>query len=379
MRCGRILGLAITRGILLAARKWVETMRDDQTQQVSEWSADRPIRVVYCGTPAFAVPALRALAADARFDVGLVVTQPDRAAGRGRKLVMPAVKEAGLDLGLAVYQPERLRTEAARQSLVDADADVFVVAAYGVIFGNKTLAIPGFGCLNLHASILPAYRGANPIAAAIADRAPTTGVTLMKMEAGLDTGPIIGVSKIDIIDGDTTESLTSRLAVASADLATGMIPKWLTGRIEATPQPVGATLTRPMTKADGWLDWKRPAVELEAQVRAMWPWPRAWTTLVGSDGQTRTIQVHRSRAVEIRDEGRLESGTVIELDGKPVVIAGYGGLELTLVQEAGGRSQDGSIVLASGRIRVGTLLGQAGTPEERSPLVAPDPEQGGPA
>lgn len=344
-------------------------MWDEQTQQVSGRTPDRPFRVVYCGTPAFAVPALRALAADARFEVVLVMTPPDRPAGRGKKLVMPAVKQAALDLGLPVYQPERLRTQTDRQPLVDADADVFVVAAYGVIFGPKSLAIPRFGCLNLHASILPAYRGANPIAAAIAQREPTTGVTLMRMESGLDTGPIVGTSVIDITDGDTTESLTSRLADVGADLATSLIPDWVAGTLRVTPQPSGATLTRPMIKADGWLDWKRSAVELEAQVRAMWPWPRAWTTVVGPTGPLRTIQVHRVRTVEISDEAGPGPGTVIETSGKPVVITVSGGLELTLVQQAGGRPQDATILLSSGRLRVGMLLGQSGAPEERAPLV----------
>ena len=346
-------------------------MRDERTQQLSGWTRDRPIRVVYCGTPAFAVPALRALANDARFKVVLVLTQPDRPAGRGRKLVMPAVGAAALDLGLPVHQPEGLRTEAARQPLVDADADVFVVAAYGVIFGPKTLAIPRFGCLNLHASVLPAYRGANPIAAAIAQREPTTGVTLMRMEAGLDTGPIIGVGSIDITDDDSTETVTANLAGVGAELVVRLIPDWVAGRIDAVPQASGATLTRPMTRADGWLDWSRPAVELQAQVRAMWPWPRGWTTVPGLDGQIWTMQIHRAGLVTSSFPFEGPPGTVMDIAGNLLVVAGDGALDLSLIQEPGRGPRSGSILLASGRIAAGTILGHEGAPEGRTPLVMP--------
>ncbi len=331
------------------------------------------IRVVYFGTPTFAVPALRALSADERFDVVLVVTQPDRPAGRGRKLVMPAVKDAALELGPAVYQPERLRSGVARQPLIDSDADVFVVAAYGVIFGPKALAIPRFGCLNLHASLLPAYRGANPINAAIAGRESSTGVTLMRMETGLDTGPMLGASAIDITDVDTTDSLTARLALVGADLATSLIPAWVAGEIAATPQPLGATLTRPMTKADGWLDWSRPAIDLEAQVRAMWPWPRAWTTVLGGDdGAPHVLQVHQA-ALSGQDEPdtKLPPGTVLAISEGLVVATGLGLLELGTVQEPGGRPIAGSVLLASGRLRQGTVLGSSGAPASLSPLVRP--------
>ena len=330
------------------------------------------IRVVYFGTPAFAVPALWALAADERFEVVLVVTQPDRPAGRGRKLVMPAVKEAAIEMGRPVYQPERLRTEAARQPLVDADADVFVVAAYGVIFGPKTLAIPRSGCLNLHASLLPAYRGASPIAAAIAEREPSTGVTLMQMETGLDTGPLLGAGAIDILATDTTGSLTLRLAEVGGQLATSLIPNWVAGEIEAIPQPDGATLTRPMTKTDGWLDWSRPAVELEAQIRAMWPWPRTWTT-IGADGDvSRVLQVHQAA---LRKQDAVypghPPGTVIAGSGDLIVATGSGSLELRLIQEPGGRPIAGSALFASGRLLQGTVLGTSGAPDASSPLVGP--------
>lgn len=316
------------------------------------------------------MPALRALFADARFNVVLSVTQPDRPAGRGRKLVMPAVKAAALEVGVPIHQPVGLRTEAERQPLVDAQADVFVVAAYGVIFGAKTLAIPRFGCLNLHASILPAYRGASPISAAIADRKDRTGVTLMRMERGLDTGPMLGTRSLVIGPNDTTASLTARLAEVGAVLAVDLIPKVVAGDVRPVPQAGTATLTRPLVKADGWLDWKRPAAELEAQIRAMWPWPRAWTT-AGADGETdRILQVHRASLVEGSTDVAAPAGTVL-VDGQAdvVVVTGDGLLRLDTAQEAGGRPLAASALRNSLRLEAGEILGESGGPDRQLPLV----------
>jgi len=182
-----------------------------------EVSLSRPrIRVVFFGTPEYAVPALAALAEDPRFTVVLVVTQPDRPAGRGHALLPPPVKMEALQRGLRVYQPESLRRHSEREPLIEADADVFVVAAFGLIFGKRTLALPRMGCLNLHASLLPKYRGASPVAAAILQGDRETGVSLMLMDEGLDTGPVIATATIAIDLADTTESLTARLAGVAA-------------------------------------------------------------------------------------------------------------------------------------------------------------------
>lgn len=330
-----------------------------------------PIRIVYFGTPEFAVRALRALHEDERFDIALVVTQPDRPAGRGRKFVMPAVKQAALGIDLPVYQPDLLRTAGQRQPLVATEADLFVVAAYGVIFGPKMLAIPPHGCLNLHASILPAYRGASPISAAIDQGDPTTGVTLMKMEAGLDTGPVIGVRTLSIASTDTTQSLTERLAAVGAELAVDLVPSWVAGEITALPQPEGVSLTRPLTKADGWLDWRRPAGELERHVRAMWPWPRAWTTIGLPDGSTRPVQVHEVSLVGSLDQDQPITSPGIVEHGRDelVVTTGNGGLRLELVQEAGGRPVPGVALIASGQVSAGTVLGGSGAPAPQPPPI----------
>src|SRR5690606_31030195 len=179
---------------------------------------DQSVRVIFFGTPAFAVPTLERLVHDSQFQVELVVSQPDRATGRGRRVESPPVARVARDLSIPCYQPASLRTEAARAPLAEVAADVFVVAAFGLIFGPKLLALPRLGCVNVHASLLPRYRGAAPIPAAILSGDQVTGVTLMRMETGLDTGPMLGAQSESILPDDTTESLTRRLAEVGADL-----------------------------------------------------------------------------------------------------------------------------------------------------------------
>ena len=322
------------------------------------------IRLAFFGTPAFAVPTLRRLARDARFEVALVVTQPDRPAGRGRRIEPPPVKEEASGLGLNVYQPEMLRSAEARQPLVDAAADFFVVAAYGQIFGPKSLAIPGCGCVNVHASLLPRYRGASPISAAILNGDSVAGVSLMLMDAGLDTGPVLARAEVPISPGDTTASLSERLADLGADLAVTCLPEFADGRLLPTPQPVsGASLTRPLTKTDGWLRWNQPAANLERTVRAMWPWPRAWTLL---DGEL--LQVHEAVVADLPPELAGEPvGMLVDLLGEPAVVSDGGLLVLRRVQPAGGKPMDGRAFLAGRRYALTQVLG--GPAPEPSPLV----------
>ncbi|HEV2527860.1 MAG TPA: methionyl-tRNA formyltransferase [Thermomicrobiales bacterium] len=334
------------------------------TTTVPDDRPTRPIRVVYFGTPEFAVPALSDIAADSRFEVVLVVTQPDRPSGRGRKLVAPPVKVAAGQLGYPVYQPESLRQPAARQPLIDADADVFVVAAFGMIFGPKTLAIPRHGCINLHASILPRYRGAAPISAAIACRDDEAGVSMMLMEVGLDTGPVLSVVTTPIRSDDTTVTLTARLAGLGAAATGDTVAAWVDGKTTATPQGHGATLTRPLVKADGWLDWLRPAENLEALVRAMWPWPRAWTTT--SDGTV--LQVHAAALDDRSDVAPEAPGTVRSTGTDVAVATGHGWLRLVTAQAPGGRPVAPSVLLAQGRLSDGKVLGLGHEPK-RAPLV----------
>ncbi len=321
------------------------------------------LRVAFFGTPAFAVPTLRRLDAAADFDVVLVVTQPDRPAGRGRRLERSAVGAAAGDLGLPIFQPASLRYAAARRQLAEAGADLFVVAACGLIFGPKTLALPRLGCVNVHASLLPRYRGASPVAAAILSGDEVTGVTLMRMERGLDTGPIIAVAEEPIASVDTTATLTERLAALGAAVAVDTLPRFASGALDPVPQPtIGASLTRPLSKADGWLDWERPAHELERQVRAMWSWPRAWTT-VGTDA----LQVHAARVAGESPPG--QPGRLVGSSAEPIVACGRDALALVTVQPAGARPMPGAAWLAGHRQSAKEPLGRVDAPPAQPPIV----------
>ena len=346
-------------------------MKDDPTSSERagpEAMGREPAAVVFFGTPAFAVPTLAHLANDDRFDVRLVVTQPDRPAGRGRKLETSAVKVAAESMGLPVYQPDSLRTAALREPLVRAGADVFVVAAYGLIFGPKTLAIPRRGCVNVHASLLPAYRGASPVAAAILRGDPVAGVTLMLMEEGLDTGPMLAQVETAVEDDDTTASLSERLADLGASLTIARLPDYLTGTRQPTPQPrAGATLTRPLHKVDGWLNWSLPVADLERTVRAMWPWPRAWTLF-----DQEPLQIHAAGVAALPDEGAGQpAGTLIDLGGEPAVVCGDGVLVLRRLLPAGGKAMDGRSFLAGRRYALTQVLGEGGPPPAPPPLIVP--------
>lgn len=317
------------------------------------------MRVVFFGSPEFAVPTLEALASDRTFEVALVVTQGARAAS--------PVERAAARLGLPVYQPSMLRDEVSRQPLVDARADVFVVAAFGLIFKQRTLDIPRFGAINIHPSILPKYRGASPIMATIESGDQETGVSLMEMDAGIDTGAVVSLERIVVEGDDTTESLGGRLARVAAGQSTRDIPRWVDGELRAVPQSTaGATLTRPLTKLDGLIDWRRSAVEIARTARAMWPWPRAWTTVAGSP-----LQVHQA-LVFAGEQSELQPGELLPIRRRIVVACGEGALELLTVEPAGRRPMPANAYLNGLRVRL-ERLGDPVGPPERPPLIVPVP------
>lgn len=320
-------------------------------------------RIVFMGTPEFAVPTLEALTRLPGCEVAGVVTQPDRPAGRGRRLAAPPVKVAADRLGLPVAQVATLRDPAARAPLVAWQPDAFVVAAFGLILGRKTLAIPRIAAVNVHASLLPNYRGASPIATAIACGETETGVSLMRMDAGLDTGPVYCQEATPIAPDDTTASLTASLARLGAHLIATQLPAILGGDITATAQTGPATLTRPLTRADGWLDWSRPATELARQVRAMIPWPRAWTT--APDG-TQLLVLDATAHASINADA---PGTVAAGDGVPRVACGDGSLEIHTGQLAGSRAASGADLVRGRKLAAGDRLGQTGAPEPPPPLL----------
>jgi methionyl-tRNA formyltransferase len=285
-------------------------------------------RIVFMGTPQFAVPSLLAL--HEHHTVVGVVTQPDRQAGRGRRVTMSPVKEEALARDLPVFQPRTLGEPAAVAHLASWQPDVIVVAAFGQILKKPVLALPPHGCLNVHASLLPRYRGAAPIAAALLEGETVTGVTIMHMDEGMDTGPILSQAECAIAAEDTTAALTARLADLGARLLIDTLPGWLEGQIQAHMQDSSlATYCRPLTKEDGRLDWSCSAAYLERQVRACDPWPGAFTLWQGQ----RLKVLHARAQPDWPAEG--PPGGVVELEASLGVITGNGLLELWEVQLAG--------------------------------------------
>ena len=261
------------------------------------------MKLVYCGTPQFAVPILEAVIA-AGHSVELVVTQPDRAAGRGMQIQFGAVKEAALRHGLPIVQPEKIKTnEAFRQQLEAIAPDAILVVAYGRIIPGWMLALPCHGCINLHGSLLPKYRGAAPIQWAVANGETHTGVTTMLLEAGLDTGPLL-LAQVEPIDPDeTAEDLFESLSAIGAELMVKTLAGLEDGSITPVPQDHNAATLAPiLTRDDGCLDCARTADDILNRWRGFQPWPGAWTTLRG-----RKLILHRlAKATGQIPEGELE-------------------------------------------------------------------------
>lgn len=285
------------------------------------------MRVAFAGTPEFAAVALRALIA-AGFDIPLVLTQPDRPAGRGQKLVASPVKQLALAHGIPIHQPETLRDPATHLPLREAAPEVLVVAAYGLILPQAVLDIPQRGCLNIHASLLPRWRGAAPIARAIEAGDDRTGVTIMQMDAGLDTGPILLSSALEIGADDTAASLTDKLAA----LGGRMIVEALSRLDELTPVPQpqeGVTYAPKIAKEESALDWRRPAIDLERKLRAFDPFPGC-TARLGEE----TLKLWRGSVVA----GTGTPGDILGVGADGIVVAcGQDALKITELQKPGGR------------------------------------------
>lgn len=284
-------------------------------------------RVVFMGSPEFAVPSLRELAE--HFKVVAVITQPDRPAGRGRAMQPSPVKEAALELGLPLWQPESLRGAENLEHLASLRPDCVVVAAYGEILSQPVLDVPPRGFLNVHASLLPLYRGASPVSAAILAGERETGVTIMRLDSGMDTGPVLAQDRTPILSDESRGSLEAKLAELGAGLLVRVLPAWLAGDIVAEPQDDSrATVTRPLTKTDGEVDWNRPADYTARQIRAMDPWPGAYT-----HWGTHLLKLWQAEAVNLA--GKAAPGTVSQYPDGITVIAGQGQLRLLTVQPEG--------------------------------------------
>ena len=291
------------------------------------------------GSPDFSLPTLRALAK--QYDVVGVVTQPDRASGRGRELKAPPVKTLALELGIPVMQPEKLRLPEAMEQLRAWAPELIVVAAFGQILKKDVLELPRFGCINVHASLLPRWRGAAPINVAILHGDEKTGVTIMQMDVGLDTGPMLSQRSIRILPEDTAGSLFEKLSTLGADLLTETLPDYLSGKLTPTPQPEeGVTYAPMLKKEEGQLDFSEDVHELERRVRAFNPWPGAFMDFDGS-----LLKVHRARV----EAGDAAMGQRLIYENQPAVGARGGILILEEVQPAGKKSMSGRSFLAGAR------------------------------
>lgn len=292
------------------------------------------------GSPEFASGVFKRLTIN--FPVVAVFTQPDRPAGRGKVLTPPPVKTAALEAGIPVFQPERLRKPEAFAELAELAPDLIIVAAYGQILRQQVLDLPKFGCVNVHASLLPRWRGAAPIQAAILAGDRETGVTIMKMDAGIDTGPMLARRALEITPNDDSDSLSERLSQLGAELLVETLPAILAGAVTPVPQvEEGATYASMLKKEDGLLDFSQPAVALERKIRAYTPWPGAYFLF---DGQPIKIK----RAV-VREESPLPEGQAGILTGLPAMGTATGCLLFEELQPAGKKMMSGKDFLRGAR------------------------------
>ena len=296
------------------------------------------LRIVFMGSPDFAVPALRLLAQ--QYQVVGAVTQPDRPAGRGMQLTPPPVKAAALELGIPVIQPEKLREPGAYEQLQAWAPDLIIVAAFGQILRKNVLDLPRYGCVNIHASLLPRHRGAAPIQAAILEGDRQAGVTIMKMDEGLDTGPMISQAAFDLAPDETGGSLFAKLSSLGGELLMQTLPGYLAGELQPVAQPSeGASYFGMIRKEDGVLDPALPAAVLERKVRAFNPWPG---TSLQLPGMPAPLKIHHASV----QPGHAPAGTRTIRDGLPAIATADGWLLLDEVQPAGKKPMPGKAFLA---------------------------------
>ena len=309
--------------------------------------------IVFMGTAELSCASLQALLGHAAFRVRAVVTQPDRPKGRDLKLQPSPVKQLALKANLPVLQPERARDEAFVWALRALQPDLIVVAAYGQILPRSILDLPRFGCINVHTSLLPKYRGAAPIQSAILNGDPVTGVTIMKMDAGLDTGDILTQESTPIAPEDDAAILHDRLATMGAGLLVRTIPDYVAGRVRPTPQPAqGATYAPKIKKQDGQIDWNQSAIAICNRVRALTPWPGCFT-FIASGSQARLLKLWQVRVVSAQGA----PGQVLQADTSRLVVAcRQDALSVETLQIEGGRRLGFREFLAGHPLPPGELL-----------------------
>jgi methionyl-tRNA formyltransferase len=289
------------------------------------------LRLGFAGTPQFAVPALDALARS-RHEIAAVFTQPDRPAGRGQITQLSAVKQRAVALGLTVHQPQNFKTPAAVELLSALKLDALIVVAYGLILPPAALAAPALGCFNIHASRLPRWRGAAPIQRALLAGDATTGITIMRMEAGLDTGPMLALQTVEIDSRDTAGSLNERLAVVGGELVVETLAAVAAGTAREEPQPAtGITYAEKIRKTEALIDWRADALDVLRRVRAFNPWPIAETRLNGAQ-----VRVWDAELTALRLPAQSAPGSVLEASNDGVDVAcGRGALRILRLQLAG--------------------------------------------
>jgi methionyl-tRNA formyltransferase len=313
-----------------------------------------PLRILFMGTAPLACESMRALAAAPGLRLVAAVTRVDQPKGRGLKLQASPVKELALKLGLPVLQPERAGDDAFVREVHRLEPELIAVTAYGQILPRNVLELPRYGCLNVHTSLLPKYRGAAPIQWAILNGEAETGVTIMKMDAGLDTGDVLAQEATAIERTDNAETLRDRLGRMGAVLLVKTIPEYVAGRIRPRPQPAeGVSHAPKIRKQDGLIDWSRPAEAIWNQVRALAPWPGAFTHLPDRP------QPHLLKIWEAELTGtKGDPGRVLAADRDGVVVGcGAGSLRILALQREGGRRLTAAEFLAGHPLSLGTLIG----------------------
>jgi methionyl-tRNA formyltransferase len=308
------------------------------------------MRIIFMGTPEFAAVPLDLLMQN-RADVAAIYTQPDKESGRGRNIVASPVKRIALKWGLRIYQPVNFKLAEEKDRLISLKPDVIVVAAYGQILPRAVLEMPRFGCLNIHPSLLPLYRGVSPVTAAILNGDVFTGVSIIKLDTGVDTGPVVVRAQVAITDWDTTILLTEKLARIGGQLLLEILPRWVNGKITAQAQDdARATYTRMVEKRAGEIDWQLPAVQLWRQARAYHPWPGSYTIWQGK--QLKIIE-----AVSVEGQSNTP-GRVVQLAGINAfgVETGLGILGIIRIQMEGKRVMTAGEFLRGQRDLIGAVL-----------------------
>ncbi len=318
----------------------------------------KPVQIVFMGTAELACESLRRLSVDEGSEVVAVVTQPDRPKGRALKLQPTPVKRVALDHGLAVLQPIKARSPEFMEQLAAYKPDLIVVVAYGQMLPKAILNLPRYGCLNVHTSLLPKYRGAAPIQWALLQGDEETGVTIMRMDEGLDTGPIVAVARTPISSLDNSQTLHDRLASLGAHLLLETIPGYVGGTMEAVPQPTeGACYARKITKEDGEIDWSLTAKAVCNRVRGFTPWPGAFTYL-----RDEPLKMLKIAGVAVMEASHGECGQILRASRQGIVVGcGEGSLEISEVQKEGGRWMPVSEFLAGHRLAEGAYFGRSKT------------------